>query len=738
MTAKRIFAFLGAAFIVAALSVPTFAKQVNVDDDPETFGFTNEVGELTWIGEIGRGNSFWALQPYDAYWTEIGGYDLNTPQYERTRMWQLVNSYHSGEVVSIRIYHPKHNKEIDNYSQYAMNSVISVFVWSDGNWELEKQSETTNGSVHEVVYTGKINAGDTIIICGINNRNTRYDADAAKRIPLNDPSYHDDQRRSPSEESALYSNVRPVRKDGQWATDAESFVWEDIAGHDGGSAWIYTAQEEDELIYADCLEKVHYENELRQEDMYVTIRYRFKFEVRDENGGTAGLLGTPPSGQTGTTQDGSTAPEDPLKLDDWGEEPVPPSQPDEPEEPFEWIEPEQENDTGSSNGGSEHSISETGAAVVSTVVGTAIIGAATGAAVSGSGGDGEPEIKELKEIRPAGEKLEEPTRRQEEAQRQIDEERARMEALRQEMLEKAKEQAEKKKRFYDNMFKKYKIDQNQPDAFKKLYREMKKATLDAMADAEKFKAEEAEYKVWEQLATDISNGADISMELAASVTGEVGQAVLAGYYTLKGTATRTGEAISRIAYNGKSYKDYSLGDFAGDAWDLTHSAVQGTAEGASKAVQSFTNYNHPVAAKVKAGLQIGGEAVKEMWDTARNGGDLWDIAKAGAKGTVKGTVNATISYTLDKTVGKLAGKGSTVANTKVNNYGWGWTKGLDNTITSGDLISGSTNAATSFITNKLGLEDKMNSWFGKQTAHAEAAAEAAKKISQTAATAPNT
>ncbi len=119
----------------------------------------------------------------------------------------------------------------------------------------------------------------------------------------------------------------------------------------------------------------------------------------------------------------------------------------------------------------------------------------------------------------------------------------------------------------------------------------------------------------------------------------------------------------------------------------------------------------------------------------RKGGDLVDIMKAGAKGTTKGAINATISYTLDKTVGKLAGKGKELNQSDfsktLSNYG-GATGKITNKITSGDAVGGGANTAVSMITEKTGMNDAIDKFFGSPTAHADAAAQAAKRISDAA------
>ena len=79
-------------------------------------------------------------------------------------------------------------------------------------------------------------------------------------------------------------------------------------------------------------------------------------------------------------------------------------------------------------------------------------------------------------------------------------------------------------------------------------------------------------------------------------------------------------------------------------------------------------------------------------------------------------------------LGKLAGKGKTVANTTLNNY----PGQIANKITSGDLWSGGSNTTVSLFTNKIGLDDKIDGLFGGKTTHADAAAKAAKKVSDAA------
>ncbi|MBQ3954825.1 MAG: hypothetical protein II680_02970 [Clostridia bacterium] len=293
VTIKRILAALGAAFISVSLGLPASAVQVNEDPDREFFGQYYDEGDpstIYWVGHELLGDSFWAKQSFDAYWSETGMYHLSTPEHGRNELWQIANSYCSGYVRDITVYNPTIQREQEKYSQYKFYNTFSIFVYTNEDWELVKQSETTEGAANEVVYTGYVNSGDTIKVCVVNVRNNKMDSDALRRLPLNDPSYRDEQRYPPTENSAMYSNVRAVRKNGKWAEDAEQFVWDERSGHPGGSAWIYTLEEGDEVVYADCMEKVRYVNELTQSDKIVTIRYRFKFIVRDTAYGESGIV----------------------------------------------------------------------------------------------------------------------------------------------------------------------------------------------------------------------------------------------------------------------------------------------------------------------------------------------------------------------------------------------------------------------------------------------------------------
>ncbi|MBQ4350691.1 MAG: hypothetical protein II768_05490 [Clostridia bacterium] len=772
MKKRRILALLGAAWMGLSLALPVFAKQVNTEtkEQEKRYGDTyvgdEDYGEP--IGHMGMGDPFWSEQPFDSYWTDRGR--SNYAGHDRSGMWLMTNYYYSGEGHSVAVDDPR----FKTASYLGIRTVLGCRVYTENEWNLEKVSEKTDGTVHEVVYVGEVYTGDTIdTICTDYNIGTafainRYDHYQASN---NDPSRPAEAFNAPTEYSCFNSNVRAVQRNGVWSDDAEDFIWEQnpkadangeyFTGDAAMCGWIYTVQPGDEVIYADCQARLRYKNEYNGVEYdAITIRYRFKFVVMDSGADVTLPLNNQTSGIGETNPGGSTQPTTPQEPDDedswWddlfggddgdtGSSGYLPSEPSKPESGL----PEGET------------ISEKGAAIIGTAAGAGIIGSAIGG-MAGGGTEAPPAPAQPEAAGPDPDELrrrqeeerrrqEEERRRQEEEQKRLEEKRKRDEDLKrlreeyaeqkrqlkeleQKIIEDARKKAEEQKKYIDKLYKKYGVDPDQENAKKILRNTIKKEQIKNANDAAAELAKDAELAVWEQLATDISNGADISLELAASVTGETGQAVLASYYTLKGTASRTAEAIARIAYNGKSYKDYSLGDYARDAWDLTHSAVQGTAEGLSKAGQAVISYNDPNA-KVKAALQIGGEAAKEMWDTARKGGDLVDIMKAGAKGTTKGAINATISYTLDKTVGKLAGKGEAFKQSDfsktLSNYG-GATGKITNKITSGDAVGGGANTAVSMITEKTGMNDAIDKFFGSPTAHADAAAQTAKRISDAA------
>ena len=733
---KRILALFAAVWMLSApLALPAAAKQVNQTEDPEKL-YDVQYGEDYYeaIGNIESENEFWSTQPFDSYWSDSGTSLFKEPRYDRKRSWAIINSYYAGKGAL-------NQKALNGVIGYlGLETIMTCAVFTDEeNWNLVKQSDTTSGTLAEVIYVGEVMSGDTIFIQANSYAAGTYYAQYKRNktyTPQNDPAYLEEWREEPNEYWAFYTNIRAVQKNGEWAPDAEDYVIENQSRDAYCSGWLYTVNEGDEVIYADAIAKVNFSNEYTGYHDNITIRYRFKFVVMDSGADVTLPINTqqtepqdtnpgsqnPDPGQTGE-EDGDNWWEglfDDDKEDTESTEVTPP-EPSKPE-----TKPEGER------------LTEKEAAVIGTVGGAAVIGAAVGAMAGGggpevSGPDPDAELKR-----------EEERLRQEELKKQEEAERARQKELErlkkeyadqqrqmkeyeEQLKQEAKKKAEEHKRYVDRLYKKYGVDPNQENASKILRNTIKKEQIKNEQEAAAELAKDAEYAVYEQLATDLSNWADISLELCASVTGETGQGVLAAYYTLKGTASRTAEAIARIAYNGKSYKDYGIGDYAKDAWDLTHSAVQGTAEGFVKAGQAVTSYNDATA-KAKLALQVGGEAAKEMWDTARAGGDFVDVLKAGARGTTKGAVNATISYALDKTVGKLAGKGKTVANTTLNNY----PGQIANKITSGDLWSGGSNTTVSLFTNKIGLDDKIDGLFGGKTAHADAAAKAAKKVSDAA------
>ena len=772
MKAKRILAALGAVWILGSLAAPASAKQVNTEtkEQEKHYGDTY-VGDPDWgepIGHLGEGDAFWSEQPFDSYWTDRGR--SNYAGHDRSGMWLMTNYYYSGEGHTVAVDDPRFKAA----SYLGIRTVLGCRVFTENEWNLEKVSEKTEDYVNELVYVGEVYTGDTIeTICTDYNIGTafainRYDNYQAAN---NDPARPAEAIIAPTEYSCFNSNVRAVQHNGEMIDGAEDFVWEPNAKADANGeiftgdaamcGWIYTVQPGDELIYADCQARLLYQNEYKGIKIdEVTFRYRFIFVVMDSGADVVlpgGVIVVDPQEPTPGGE-----PSDSGDGENWwdtlfgggGEEDTGSAgdlPPDPPKPQQRWEE-----------GGD---LPERTAGIIGTAAGAAIIGAAIGAMTSGGGTPapaetGQTEVPtrngndpraEEERIRQKEAARQEAVRRQAELERQA--EIARQEAERAaelarlqeeyrktleemakkaaELLEEARKQAEQKKKYIDKLYTKYGVDPNQPNAYKVLRNTIKKEQIKNANEAAAELARDAELAVWERLATDISSGADISMELAASVTGETGKTVLAAYYTLKGTASRTAEAIARIAYNGKSYGDYSLRDYAGDAWDIAHSAVQGTAEGAVKGVQSFVDYNDPVGAKWKAGLQVGGEAAKEMWDTARKGGDFVDIMKAGARGTTKGAVNATISYVLDKTIGKLGGKGTEFNTSRISNYG-GATGTIANKITSGDLVSGGANTAVSMITEKTGMNDAIDGLFGSPTAHADAAAQAAKKIADAA------
>ncbi|WP_035771654.1 hypothetical protein, partial [Butyrivibrio sp. FCS006] len=271
LIAKRILAGVAAGlvlFIYAA--IPSMAKQVNTEDDPRTIldvEYTSSSGETSYLELGGLNNDFWAYLPFDAYWHNEGMYELDEPIHDRNRNWICMDQYYSGEGRS------ETPRKVQG--SFSPRLLMGFKLYTDDEWQITRLEEKTEGDVVTVVYQLNAHTGDTVSISSLSYMTIGPRGNKGC-LCMNDPEYDPQWAVETSETVAFYTNVHPARQNEKWIDGCEKYSWPEEFSDGSCSGMIYTITEDDDVIYADALAKMRFDNKYTETVVNAKIYYRFK------------------------------------------------------------------------------------------------------------------------------------------------------------------------------------------------------------------------------------------------------------------------------------------------------------------------------------------------------------------------------------------------------------------------------------------------------------------------------
>ncbi|MBR6267872.1 MAG: hypothetical protein IKR28_06005, partial [Selenomonadaceae bacterium] len=290
MIVKRILAGVAAGLVLFIyVAIPSLAKQINTEDDPHEImdvPYTHDDGGVTYDHVAGLYDDFWAEQPFDAYWhNEGGGKKLDSPRMGRNMIWANQDLYYSGYAVG--------RKALDGaYGYMGQEVILMVRLYTDDEWKMTRLEEKTNGNVVNVVYQINARTGDTIQayvaspMSGTINAVLREQSNTNKRqLMKNDPEYDPEWTIEPTEYYGFFTNIHPARQEGKWLDDAEKYEWPSNTGDAYFSGLQYTLNPEDDIVYADSLAKVKFDNKYTGVVVDAEINYRYKIVNLDNVNG---------------------------------------------------------------------------------------------------------------------------------------------------------------------------------------------------------------------------------------------------------------------------------------------------------------------------------------------------------------------------------------------------------------------------------------------------------------------
>ncbi|WP_026518714.1 hypothetical protein [Butyrivibrio sp. FCS006] len=277
---KRILAGVAAGFVLFIYAaIPSMAKQINAEDDPRVYEdvpYTNSSGETTYLEMGGWDSELWAEQPFDAYWHNEAGGETSNDKYGKKQRWMSVDMYYSGygnDKVTLDGVHGAFGRQV----------YMGVFLSTDHEWEITRTEESTNGNVVNITYQINAHTGDVVEVRGYSsasatawgvglesqNTNKRF-------VAKNDPEYDSEWTIEPNEVFAFYNNIHAARKEGKWLDGAEDYNWPDENGDACIAGLLYTIQGDEDVVYADSLAKVKFDNKYTGEQVNAEITYRYK------------------------------------------------------------------------------------------------------------------------------------------------------------------------------------------------------------------------------------------------------------------------------------------------------------------------------------------------------------------------------------------------------------------------------------------------------------------------------
>ncbi|WP_022767432.1 hypothetical protein [Butyrivibrio sp. NC2007] len=275
---KRILAGVAAGFVLFIYAaIPSMAKQVNTTDDPHEFmdvPYTDSSGNTYYDVIAGFDNDFWADKPFDAYWhNEAGGTKLDAPQNGRNTVWAFTDMYYSG-------YAPN-KRALDGELGYRGQQVTFVFrIYSDDDWNISRIEEKTNGNVVNITYQINARTGDTMQVYSSSPLSGTANAVTTKGnrrlLMKNDPDYNPEWDIEPNEVFGFYTNIHPARQNGKAVENAENYSWPSQYGDAYLSGLAYTIAPEDDVVYADSLAEIRFDNKFTGEVVNAKINYRYK------------------------------------------------------------------------------------------------------------------------------------------------------------------------------------------------------------------------------------------------------------------------------------------------------------------------------------------------------------------------------------------------------------------------------------------------------------------------------
>ena len=278
LIAKRILAGTAAGFVLFIYaSIPAMAQQINTYDDPNEImdvPYTNSQGETYYEVVGGYDNDLWAEQPFDAYWHNESEGELSTPKNGRNRSGMNLDMYYSGR--------GSVNKPgLDGvYGHIGEQVVFSVQIYTDDEWKITRTEEKTNGNVVNIIYQINAHTGDTVQVYSASaTSGTAYNVAKYgnnRHVMKNDPDYDPGWYIEPNEVFAFYTNIHPARQNGKWLEDAENYTWPEQYGDAFFSGLKYTVLPEDDVVYADSLAKVKFDNKYTGVVVNAEINYRYK------------------------------------------------------------------------------------------------------------------------------------------------------------------------------------------------------------------------------------------------------------------------------------------------------------------------------------------------------------------------------------------------------------------------------------------------------------------------------
>ena len=278
LIAKRILAGTAAGFVLFIYaSIPAMAQQINTYDDPNEImdvPYTNFQGETYYDIVGGYDNDLWAEQPFDAYWHNEAEGGLSEPKYGRNRSGMNLDMYYSGRGSINR-------PGLDGaYGHIGEQVVFSVQIYSDDEWKITRTEEKTNGNVVNIIYQINAHTGDTVQVysASATSGTAHYVAKYGNNrlVMKNDPDYDPGWYIEPDEVFAFYTNIHPARQNGKWLEDAENYTWPEQYGDAFFSGLRYTVLPEDDVVYADSLAKVKFDNKYTGVVINAEINYRYK------------------------------------------------------------------------------------------------------------------------------------------------------------------------------------------------------------------------------------------------------------------------------------------------------------------------------------------------------------------------------------------------------------------------------------------------------------------------------